>query len=115
MFDHGSERGQASVELVALLPLMAALLLVAWQGVVAGQTWWLAGGAASAAARAAGVGADPGRAARRAVPPGLRGPLRVSRRGRVIVVRIPVAAVAGLGQLGTATARVRVAGTRAGP
>ena len=31
------ERGQASVELVALLPLMAALATVGWQVAVAGK------------------------------------------------------------------------------
>jgi hypothetical protein len=33
----GAEHGQATVELVALLPLMAVLAAVLWQAVVAGQ------------------------------------------------------------------------------
>lgn len=76
------ERGQASVELLLVLPLVAALLAVGWQGVLLGQTWWLAGTAARAAARAATVGADPGTAARAALPPG------AWRRG-VAVARLP--------------------------
>ncbi|MEA2226926.1 MAG: hypothetical protein QOF04_556, partial [Solirubrobacteraceae bacterium] len=46
------ERGQATVELVALLPLLMLVALAAWQGVVAGQAIWLSGSAARAAARA---------------------------------------------------------------
>ena len=44
------ERGQASVELVILLPVLAALLLAAWQAAVAGYAWWLAASAARAGA-----------------------------------------------------------------
>jgi hypothetical protein len=51
-----STRGQASVELVALLPLLALNALALWQGVVAAQAAWLAGGAARAAARAQALG-----------------------------------------------------------
>ena len=47
------ESGQATVELVALLPLLAAVGLALWQAVVAGQAMWLAGAAARSAARAA--------------------------------------------------------------
>ena len=112
MRDDGSERGQASVELVALLPLLAAVLLAAWQGVVAGQAWWLAAGAARAGARAELIGADPLAAARRELPGGLRTHLRLRRSGDDLVVRLAIPAVAGLGRLGTATARVRAAGPR---
>lgn len=101
----GHERGQASVELVAVLPLIAALLLAAWQGVVAGQAWWLAAGAARAGARAATVGADPVSAARRELPDGVRERLRVRVTAGEVVVRLPIPGVAGLGRLGTATAR----------
>src|SRR4051794_30377667 len=60
--------GQASVELVALLPLLAAVALLAWQAVVAGQAIWLAGSAARAAARAHALGHDPTAAARASLP-----------------------------------------------
>ena len=62
------ESGQASVELVALLPLLAAVVLGGWQVVVAVQAWGMAGAAARAASRAVAVGADPERAARAALP-----------------------------------------------
>lgn len=71
------ERGQASVEFVALLPVLAVLAGFAWQGIVAGQTVWLAGTAARAAARAHALGQDPQLAARKAVPVALRHGMRV--------------------------------------
>ena len=53
------EDGQAAVEMVALLPWLAAVLLVAWQFVLAGDARSSAAVAARAAARAVAVGADP--------------------------------------------------------
>jgi len=98
------EGGQASVELVALLPLIAALALAAWQGVVAGQEHALAASAARAAARAELVGRDPRSAARGALPGGLAAVARVARRADGgIEVRLPVRMVvggAGLGSVG---------------
>ena len=58
------QRGQATVELVALLPVLAALLAALWQAVLAGQAVWAATTAARAAARADAVGADAARAPR---------------------------------------------------
>lgn len=84
--------GQATVELVALLPLLIALLAALWQAVLAGQAMWAAGVAARAAARADAVGADPAAAARAHLPPPLERGLRVTaaRQGAVRVsVRIP--------------------------
>ena len=107
MHENRHELGQASVELVVLLPLLAALLLASWQGLMAGQAWWLAAGAARAAARADLVGADARAAARRELPAGLRRRLRVRVTDGEVVVGLPIPAVAGLGRLGTATARVR--------
>jgi peroxiredoxin len=43
------ERGQATVEFVALLPLLVLVGFAAWQAAVAGQAIWLAGSAARAA------------------------------------------------------------------
>lgn len=40
-----AESGQASVELVALLPLVVVLAALLWQAVVAGQAVWLAASA----------------------------------------------------------------------
>lgn len=62
------ERGQATVELVAALPLVALLALLAWQAAVAGHAAWLSGSAARAAARASAIGGDPEAAARRVLP-----------------------------------------------
>src|SRR6185436_5770630 len=88
------ERGQASVELVALLPLAGLLVALLWQALLAGETLWLSGGAARAAARAAAVGADPVDAARSVLPARLERGLRVRRErdGAVaLVLRVPAA------------------------
>ena len=47
-----SQRGQASVELLGVLPAVLLAALAAWQIVLAGHTAWLAGNAARVAARA---------------------------------------------------------------
>src|SRR5688572_8171086 len=73
----GGEAGQATVELVALLPLLVVVLAGAWQAVLAGQAAWAAGAAARAAARAHAVGTDPTRAARTHLPGSLERGLRV--------------------------------------
>jgi len=63
-----SERGQASVELVAALPALLVLALVAFQLLAVGYSAVLAGNAAEAGALAVAGGADAREAARRAVP-----------------------------------------------
>ncbi len=93
------------MEFVAVLPLIAALLLASWQGAVAGQAWWLAASAARAGARADDAGRDPAAAARRELPGGLRARLRIRVGDEEIVARLPIPGVAGVGRLGTATAR----------
>ncbi|MFN8122292.1 MAG: hypothetical protein U0237_07670 [Thermoleophilia bacterium] len=60
--------GQAAVELIAVLPAMAALALAAWWLVACSAAWLQAGGAARAGARAAGVGEDPAPLVRAALP-----------------------------------------------
>jgi len=102
------ERGQAAVELVALLPLVAALAMLLWQAIVAGQAVWLAGSAARAAARAGAVGEDVRAAALRVLPDRLDRGLVVERmrsaEGDVRVsLRIPAVAVGW--RLGTVSAR----------
>jgi hypothetical protein len=106
----GAERGQASVELVALLPLMAVLAGLVWQAVVAGQAVWLAGSAARAAARATAVGADASAAARRVLPDRLERGLVVRRvaSGGGVRVAIAIPAVVGSGRLTTVSARARL-------
>ena len=61
------ERGQASVELVAVLPLIALLVLCAVQVAAALNAWSAAHEAARAGARAELVGAAAHEAARRAL------------------------------------------------
>lgn len=66
------EGGQASVELVAAIPLVLVLTLVVAQLAVAGYALWSAGAAARAGARAGYVGGDARAAARRSLPEPLR-------------------------------------------
>lgn len=82
--------GQASVELIAVLPLVALVVGALWQAVLAGEAVWSAAGAARAAARAQAVGGDALLAARNAVPGVLRPGLRVSAQGDGVRVRIGV-------------------------
>ncbi len=99
----GAQQGQASVELVALLPILAVLCAIGWQVVVAGQTVWLAGTAARGAARAHALGRDAAAGGRAALPAALRDGLRVRTGdgGRVTVrLRIP-AVVPGGSRLGS--------------
>jgi pilus assembly protein CpaE len=112
-----AEHGQASVELVALLPLMAVLAAVGWQLTVAGQAAWLAGTAARAAARAHALGDDAGAGARAALPVSWRDDVRVRTRtdGRVAVrLTVPVILSGGDGRLGAVAREARFApqGTR---
>jgi pilus assembly protein CpaE len=89
----GSERGQASVELVAVLPFVLLGCLLAWQLALAGHTAWLAGHAARAAARAEAVGRGPEAAARSALPSTLERGLDVRRLpegGVRVAVRVPL-------------------------
>jgi hypothetical protein len=72
-----SESGQAAVELVALLPVVLAVLAVTLQALLAGQAVWEARVAARAAARAHAFGADATAAARSHLRPRLERGLRV--------------------------------------
>jgi hypothetical protein len=73
------ESGQASVELVAVVPFVILAALAAWQIALAGHTLWLTAGAARVAARADTVGASPERAARSALPDSMERGLSVER------------------------------------
>lgn len=102
------ERGQAAVELVALLPLVGLLAALLWQALLAGETVWLSGGAARAAARAAAVGSDPLAAARAVLPARLERGLRVRREpDGVIALVLRVPAALGGGTIAPVTARAR--------
>lgn len=102
------ERGQAAVELVALLPLVGLLAALLWQALLAGETVWLSGGAARAAARAAAVGSDPLAAARAVLPARLEPGLRVRREASgAIALTLRVPAAVGGGTIAPVTARAR--------
>jgi len=101
------EHGQASVELIAILPLAGLVALVLWQAVVAGQAAWSAAGAARAAARAQAVGGDPLAAARAAVPAGLREGVRVRPASDTVHVRVAVPLVLAGGSLGAVDSSAR--------
>src|SRR4051794_17031571 len=97
--------GQASVELVALLPVLAAIALLAWQALVAGHAWSLAGAAAREAARADALGADPRAAAVSVLPRALRHDLRVTAGADGVRVRVEVPRVLGGLDMGSVTVR----------
>ena len=99
------ERGQAAVELAALLPLLALLIAACWQVVLVGQAAWSASAAARAAARAAAVGADIEAAARRSLPSMLDRRVRVRRvDDGSVEVRLRVPALVPAISLGSITA-----------
>ncbi|HEU4973931.1 MAG TPA: TadE/TadG family type IV pilus assembly protein [Baekduia sp.] len=108
MPDPRTDDGQASVELVALLPLLVLVVLLAWQAVVAGQALWLAGSAAREAARARALGDDPQHAASRVLPGALQDGLTVARDGDGVRVRLRIPSVVGSGTLATLSARARM-------
>ena len=95
------EVGQASVETVALLPLVGLVGVLLWQAVVAGQALWLSGAAARSAARAAAVGGDAEAAARGALPPRLEAGLRVRAAGGGVRVSVRVPSVLSGGSVFT--------------
>jgi hypothetical protein len=90
MFHLRRQSGQASVELVAVLPAALLVALLAWQLVLTGHAAWLSAHAARAAARADVVGRSPQRAARSALPRSLERGLVVHRRGARVRVRVRV-------------------------
>ena len=84
------EDGQASLELVAAIPLLLALLALIGQLAIAGYSLWSAGAAARAGARAAYVGGDSTDAAMGALPPSLRDRAEVdSSDGVAVRVQAP--------------------------
>jgi hypothetical protein len=104
------QRGQAAVELAAILPLIALIGLLCWQAIVAGQAVWLSGSAARAAARASALGRDPTRAARAALPGALAPGARVSSDAPgEVEVRLEIPSVVGGLRLAAIHARARFA------
>jgi len=93
-----SERGQASVELVAALPALLLAALLALQLLAAGYALTLADGAAEAGALALAAGDSASEAVRDALPGWAREDVQVAVRGGEVSVRLrppsPFAAVA---------------------
>jgi len=106
------QSGQAAVELVAVLPVVAALLAGLWQAALLGHASWSAAAAARAAARASAVGSDPGAAARAHLPARLERGLRVRDSGGAVTVTVRVPSVIGPGRMGRASARAAFAPQR---
>ena len=101
----GSSPGQATVEFVAVLPLLAFLLAVLWQLALVGYAEWGVGAAARAAARADAVGADPQAAAREHLAGSLRHDVEVRRvAGGDVRVAIRIPTLPGVPALGHARA-----------
>ncbi len=103
-----AQGGQATVELVALLPVLAAVVAALWQAVLAGQAVWAVTSAARAAARAHAVGADARGAARAHLPRSLEPGLRVrTRSGGEVSVSVRIPPLPGLPSPGRAHAGAR--------
>lgn len=101
----GGERGQAAVELVALLPVFAAVALAILQALAAGAAAELADHAAQTGAVAVAQGRDGVAAARAGVPGWARGRIDVRVSGTRVRVRLePPALLPGLGDRLAATA-----------
>jgi TadE-like protein len=99
------DAGQAAVEFVAVLPLVALVLALAWQAILAGHAVWAANTAARAAARAAAVGRDPTLAARAHLPTSLEPGLRISRpAGDAVELSLRIPPVLPALRLGRVTA-----------
>jgi hypothetical protein len=90
--------GQATVELLAAIPLLLLAGCIALQLLVSGYALTLADGAAEAGALALAAGLPPKDAAREALPAWLRDGAAVSVRGGEVTVRLrppsPLPAVA---------------------
>ena len=83
-----TERGQASVELLAALPALFLAALVGLQLMVAGYTLTLADGAAEAGAAARVAGLDARDAARSALPAWARERASIQVRGGQVEVEL---------------------------
>lgn len=105
------QRGQSTVELVGMLPLLVAAGLAAAQVLLGGAAREYAGHAAEAGAVALLQGRDPERAARDAVPGWSRSRVDVAVRGGAVRVALrPMALVPPLADALTARSVARSGG-----
>lgn len=101
----GGDSGQASIEFVALAPLLLAVVLACAQLLAAGSARELAGHAAEAGAIALLQGADPKAAVTEALPGWSRARIRALVEGRRVRVRLrPRTIVPGMATMLEATA-----------
>ena len=101
--------GQASVELLAVMPLLLALALAVLQLLAVGYASVLAGNAAEAGALALAAGGDARAGAREALPGWSRARVDVSVRGGEVDVRLrPPALLRALGERLTVDASAAV-------
>jgi pilus assembly protein CpaE len=106
---YGSERGQASVELVGLLPVMVAVGLALLQLLAVGYSSVLAAGAAEAGALAMAAGSDARAGAKEALPGWSRARARIAVRGGEVEVRVqPPSALRALSERLEVSARAAV-------
>ena len=102
-------RGQASVELLALMPLLLALALAVLQLLAVGYASVLAANAAEAGALALAAGGDARAGAREALPGWSRARAHVAVRGGEVDVRLrPPALLRALGERLTVDASAAV-------
>lgn len=85
---HPGSRGQATVELLAALPLLLILGLVLLQALAVGYAVVLAGTAAEAGALAKAAGGDAEKGARESLPGWSRAKARVTERGGTVRVHL---------------------------
>jgi TadE-like protein len=103
------ERGQASVEAVAVLPAVLLLAALVVQLALAGHAAWACANAARVAARAEAVGEDASGAARSALPKRLERGLSVRREENgLVAVRVRVPLVLPLASAPSVSARARL-------
>jgi hypothetical protein len=100
-----STSGQATVETIAVLPVLAVAVFAAAQLLAAGIAKELADHAAEAGAVAILEGADPAAAARAALPGWSNGRVEIKVQGRRVGVRLePLSPLSAVGRLLTASA-----------
>ena len=88
-----SDRGQATIETLALLPVMFGLAIAGWQGLLVGWTALEAQQAARAAARAALGGEPPRAVALASLPAAMRDGLCLERTGGRLILHVTVPSV----------------------
>jgi hypothetical protein len=107
---HASSRGQSTVEVVGMLPLLAIVAFAALQILAAGLAAELADHAAEAGAVAILEGTDPHDAAKRAIPDWSGAHVDVAVHGKTVRVRVrPPAVVRSVGSLLASTAEAKAA------